>query len=84
MRPGDLLGSGTISGKHTGGRGSLLEQNEAGKISIKLENGEERYFLKDGDAITITGVCGNEDDGLIGFGNCVGKIEPAMSFDVST
>lgn len=58
MQVGDLLGSGTISGLEPSERGSLLEQNDNGKTSIKLTGGEERKFLEDGDEITITGVCG--------------------------
>ncbi|KAK5163178.1 hypothetical protein LTR04_002719 [Oleoguttula sp. CCFEE 6159] len=78
MNVGDLLGSGTISGVEQSARGSLLEQNENGKVSIKLEGGEERKFLEDGDTVRIRGVCGEEDDGLVGFGECVGKIEKAV------
>ncbi|TKA62798.1 Fumarylacetoacetase [Cryomyces minteri] len=78
MNVGDLLGSGTISGVEQSARGSLLEQNENGKVSIKLEGGEERKFLEDGDTVRIKGVCGEEGDGLVGFGECVGKIEKAV------
>lgn len=78
MSNGDLLGSGTISGKEPTARGSLLEQNENGKVSIKLDGGEERVFLEDGDEITLRGWCG-EDGNLVGFGNCTGVIEPAKS-----
>jgi len=78
MRPGDLLGSGTISGSDDSSCGSLLEQNKAGKQKVKLQNGEERVFLLDGDSITIRGVCGNEEDGLVGFGLCHGQIVEAV------
>lgn len=76
---GDLLGSGTISGTGAGERGSLLEQNENGKKPIKLNGGEERLFLEDGDSITLSGYCGDKDGELVGFGECTGKIEPALS-----
>ena len=78
MQVGDLLGSGTISGLEPSERGSLLEQNDNGKTSIKLTGGEERKFLEDGDEITITGVCGSDERALVGFGECVGWIEPAL------
>jgi fumarylacetoacetase len=78
MRTGDLLGSGTISGTGLGERGSMLEQNEAGKRDIVLANGETRKFLLDGDIVTIRGVCGNEEDGLVGFGECTGKVLQAI------
>jgi len=81
MRTGDLLGSGTISGKEAGTLGSMLEQNEGGKKDIMLAGMEVRKFLKDGDTITIRGVCGGESGMLVGFGECVGTIEPAVSLD---
>jgi fumarylacetoacetase len=73
METSDLLGSGTISGQTRENLGSLLEQSLNGKEQIKLENGEERAFLKDDDKITIRGVC-HRDGGNVGFGHCVGKI----------
>lgn len=73
MRPGDLLGSGTISGEDDGSRGSLLEQNRGGKQTIKLNGCEERVFLQDGDSVTIYGVAGSEGS-LVGFGECSGQI----------
>lgn len=78
MRPGDLLGSGTISGTDERSRGSLLEQNMAGKFTIKLSDGQERKFLADGDTVNITGVCGSEEEGLVGFGDCSGTILGAV------
>ncbi|KAJ6186514.1 Fumarylacetoacetase [Penicillium mononematosum] len=78
MRPGDLLGSGTISGEEDTARGSLLEQNKGGKQTIRLNGGEERKFLQDGDTITIVGICGLNDDSLVGFGECSGQITEAL------
>ncbi len=78
MRAGDLLGSGTISGEGEKERGSLLEQNGGGKRSIQLVGGAERKFLMDGDTVTITGVCGTEEEGLVGFGECTGQILEAI------
>ncbi|KAF1982925.1 Fumarylacetoacetase [Aulographum hederae CBS 113979] len=78
---GDLLGSGTISGTDPTSRGALLEQSENGKVSIKLDGGEERTFLEDGDTITITGLCGEDEEGLVGFGECSGTVEPAIKLD---
>jgi len=79
MNVGDLLGSGTISGKSGDGNdlGSMLEMNQAGKKEIMLAGMDVRKFLKDGDTITIRGVCGEEGQ-LVGFGECVGKIESAI------
>lgn len=74
MKVGDLLGSGTISGTDTQAMGSFLEQSNNGKTPIKLNNGEERSFLEDGDEIIIYGICNGSNDGYVGFGECVGKI----------
>ena len=74
MRVGDLLGSGTISGTEPGSQGSLLELSKGGKETIKLEGGAERTFLQDGDTVVLNGVCGTEETGLVGFGECRGTI----------
>lgn len=76
MNPGDLLGSGTISGAGKGERGSLLELCWGGKEPLTLETGETRTFLEDGDEMTLAGYA--EGDGYrVGFGTCAGKILPA-------
>ncbi|KAJ9319208.1 hypothetical protein DTO271D3_796 [Paecilomyces variotii] len=78
MNPGDLLGSGTISGTEPRTQGSLLEQTNGGKQPIKLADGSERVFLQDGDEITLRGICG-EEGSYVGFGDCVGTILPAIN-----
>jgi len=76
MRPGDLLASGTISGPEKGTYGSLLEITWRGSEPVKLSNGDELKFLRDGDELIIRGYC--EKDGLrIGFGEVTGKILPS-------
>ena len=77
MAVGDLLGSGTISGVDAGTEGSFLELSKGGKETITLNGGAERKFLQDGDTITLYGVSGDEENGLVGFGECTGKILPA-------
>lgn len=79
MRTGDLLGSGTISGTEAQTQGSLLEQIQGVKVALKLNGGEERKFLEDGDTIVIRGWSGSEG-GLVGFGECSGTILPAAPF----
>ncbi|CAA9958478.1 hypothetical protein CFE70_002014 [Pyrenophora teres f. teres 0-1] len=79
FQPGDLLGSGTISGTSPAEFGSLLEQSNNGKNSVAVGNSEKRMFLEDGDQVTIRGVCGADDQSLVGFGECVGRIEPALT-----
>jgi len=76
MNTGDLLGSGTISGKTPNSMGSLLEQTKNGKEPVALADGSSRHFLEDGDEIIISGACGKEG-GYVGFGECRGAILPA-------
>ena len=77
MQVGDLLGSGTISGAEEGSQGSLLEQCANGKTKIRLNGGEERTFLEDGDTVTIKGAAGSMDVNIVGFGECTGMVLPA-------
>ena len=78
MRPGDLLGSGTISGPVKESRGCMLERTWRGTEPVRLGDGTERRFLQDGDEVIIRGSC--EQPGLprIGFGECRGTILPAQ------
>lgn len=78
MNPGDLLGSGTISGTEAQTQGSILEQTNGGKNPIKLADGSERVFLQDGDSVTLRGMAGKEG-AYVGFGDCEGTILPAIS-----
>ena len=66
LRIGDLLGTGTISGKEKNSFGSLLELTWNGKEKIKIGN-EERTFLQDGDTTILSAICKNGDK-QIGFG----------------
>ena len=77
MNVGDLLGSGTISGTERGTEGAMIEITKGGKETIELEGGVVRKFLQDGDTVVLRGVSGNEEDGLVGFGECRGTILPA-------
>ncbi len=87
MQPGDLLGSGTVSGPTREARGCLLELTWDGdkdnpvpgtqRTPIKLPTGEERKFLADGDEVILRGYCEREGYRRIGFGECRGVIEPA-------
>ncbi|KAK1707928.1 fumarylacetoacetase [Colletotrichum lupini] len=79
LRAGDLLGSGTISGDQAGTQGSLLEQSQGGKVPIKLNGGQERKFIQDGDTVVIRGWAGEHDGQLVGFGECVGQILPPIA-----
>ncbi|WP_111708243.1 fumarylacetoacetase [Lutibacter citreus] len=73
---GDLLASGTISGKSKDSYGSMLELSWAGKNPIKLNNGEERKFIEDYDTVIIRGYC-KKDDIRVGFGEVKAQILPS-------
>jgi len=77
LRPGDLLGSGTLSGPGPDQAGSLLELTQGGKLPITLPNGEVRSFLLDGDTLTLRGYCERVGARRIGFGGCCGTVLPA-------
>ncbi len=77
LNTGDLMATGTVSGREKDERGCLLELTWRGKEPINLPNGEQRRFLEDGDEIIMKGFCEREGFRRIGFGECRGKILPA-------
>lgn len=76
VRAGDLFGSGTISGPTEGSYGSMLELTWGGTKPIKMNDGTERKFLNDNDAVILRGYCKN-DEVRIGFGECKGRLKKA-------
>ncbi|QDL38170.1 fumarylacetoacetase [Rhodoferax sediminis] len=81
LQPGDLLGSGTLSGRKPDEAGSLLELTLGGKNRITLPNGESRTFLEDGDTLTLRGCCERAGAVRIGLGECAGTVLPAVALD---
>jgi len=77
LRPGDLLGSGTISGPTPDALGSMLELTLAGKAPIALPGGETRVFIEDGDEVIQRSRCAREGFASIGFGEAAGVVKPA-------
>jgi len=76
LRPGDLLGTGTLSGPGAGEEGALIEATSGGKKPVALD-GETRTFLEDGDAVIMRGWCEREGFARIGLGEVVGCVLPA-------
>jgi fumarylacetoacetase len=74
LRPGDLLGSGTVSGPTDDSRGCLLEITKRGAEPVQLPGGESRAFLLDGDELIVRGWCEREGATRIGFGECRGTV----------
>jgi len=77
LRPGDLLGTGTLSGPRAGQEGSLLEATHGGQQSLSLPWGEERCFLEDYDRVVMRAFCQKEGYPSIGFGVCAATVLPA-------
>jgi fumarylacetoacetase len=77
LQPGDLLGSGTLSGPKPDEAGSLMELTLGGKQSITLPNGEKRTFLEDGDTLVMRGYCEREGAVRIGLGEVSGTVAEA-------
>jgi fumarylacetoacetase len=74
LRPGDLLGTGTISEPVMTGYGSLLEISAGGRRPITLPSGETRCFLEDGDEISFSAHASAPGFATIGFGDCRGIV----------
>ncbi len=93
LQPGDLLGSGTVSGPTRDSRGAMIELTWDGdpfsdppvvapgtqRTPITLPTGEERKFLADGDEVILKGYCERDGYRRIGFGECRGIVTPARS-----
>jgi fumarylacetoacetase len=67
LRPGDLLGSGTLSGPEREQRGCLLELSWGGRDPVRLADGDELTYLRDGDEVLITAA---------GLGEVRGRVLP--------
>ncbi|WP_026639539.1 fumarylacetoacetase [Bordetella petrii] len=77
LQPGDLLGTGTLSGPAPDQAGSLLELTQGGKTPIELPWGETRTFLQDGDQVILRAHCQKAGYPRIGFGAASGTVLPA-------
>lgn len=79
LQAGDFFGSGTQSGPSDDQMGSLMELSFAGKKQIALDNGEQRTFLEDGDAVIMSGFCQAQGAKRIGFGEVKAIVLPAKA-----
>ncbi|KAI3334343.1 fumarylacetoacetase [Ustulina deusta] len=73
INTGDVLATGTVSGKGDDEHGCLLEMTKGGKAEFALSDGQKRTYLEDGDTLRMTGYAGPG----VGFGHCTGLIIPA-------
>ncbi len=76
LQPGDLLGSGTVSGATREARGCLLELTWRGTEPLQLPGGQVRTFLENGDEVILRGFCERDGFARIGLGECRGVIVP--------
>ena len=79
LQPGDLLGSGTLSGPTPQEAGALIELTAGGKQPLTLPGNEQRVFLEDGDTVILRGWCERPGAARIGLGECVGTVLPARA-----
>jgi len=77
LRPGDLFGSGTMSGPGEDQTGALIEITRGGQDPVTISTTEQRNFLEDGDTVIMTAWCRRDGYRSIGFGECTGTILPA-------
>ena len=75
IRPGDLMGTGTISGPEEGSLGSILEITKRGGEPLSLPTGEQRKFIVDGDEVIMRASCEANGMRRIGLGECRAIIE---------
>jgi len=79
LRPGDLFGSGTLSGPTLQEAGALIELTVGGQQPLTLAGGESRTYLVDGDSVTLRGWCEAPGAVRIGLGACIGTVLPTTS-----
>jgi fumarylacetoacetase len=77
LNVGDVLASGTISGKEPDSFGSMLELTWGGKHPLSISGGLERKFIQDGDTVTMRGkaIRGGIQ---VGFGEVINTALPTL------
>lgn len=78
VNAGDMMGSGTLSGKTPDSYGSMLELSWRGEKPVKLVEGGERKFIEDNDTVIIRGHAKKKDYPRIGFGEVSTKLLPVF------
>jgi fumarylacetoacetase len=79
LQPGDLLGSGTLSGPTASEAGALIELTVGGKQPVPLPDGESRTFVEDGDTVVMRAWCERPGAARIGFGEVRATVLPAQA-----
>lgn len=76
IRAGDMMASGTISGKEPNSFGSMLELSWRGTKPLTLSDGSQRKFIADKDTVVMRGHA-SKNGVRIGFGEVRSRILPA-------
>jgi fumarylacetoacetase len=79
LRPGDLLGSGTLSGPERRQRGCLLELSWGGQEPLTLADGRQLSYLRDGDEVVMTASAPAVGGGRLELGEVRGRVLPALA-----
>lgn len=77
LEAGDLIATGTVSGRADDARACLAEITARGTNPIELPDGSKQVMLEDGDTLTLRGRAVADGFVSIGFGDCAGTIHPA-------
>ena len=77
VNSGDMMGSGTISGRTDDSFGSMLELAWMGSKPLTLKDGQTRTFIDDMDTDVLKGYCRNKGF-RIGFGEVRSQLLPPM------
>ena len=77
LMPGDVIGTGTVSGPTREASACLVERTLYGREPVRLATGESRGFVDDGDEVIFTGRATARGYRSIGFGECRGVVTPA-------
>ena len=77
LNVGDIMASGTISGKSKDSYGSMLELSWGGKKNIELNDSSSRTFIEDYDSVIMRGYC-EKDNIRVGFGEVKSKLLPSI------
>mgnify|MGYP003444556080 FL=1 len=73
LRPGDLLGTGTLSGPAPEAAGCMLELSRGGQQPVRV-GAEARSFLEDGDTVILRAYAERPGARRIGLGECTGTV----------
>jgi fumarylacetoacetase len=77
LRVGDLMASGTISGRDETAYGSMLELSWSGTKSLPMADGSSRTFIEDGDTVVMRGYA-EKNSIRVGFGEVRNQIIPPL------